>query len=114
MFIPELRKTEDGFEMNFGINHLGHFLLTTLLLPLIKNSAATGFHPRIVIVSSLAHTFVKDGMDWNDLMHEKGVDSINPWTVYGNSKLANILHGKELAERLKNSGITVYSLHPGI
>ncbi len=108
MTCPEWR-TEDGFEMQLGTNHLGHFLLTELLLPLVKKSADTGFHPRIVILSSLAHESAR-GMQWGDLMFENGYDSI---AVYAQSKLANLLHCKELARRLKDSGISVYALHPG-
>ncbi len=96
--------------MNFGTNHLGHFLLTILLLPLVKNSAATGFHPRIVIIASLAHILMKNGLNFDDLMLEKKFDGL---TSYASSKMANVLHAKELARRLQNTGITVYALHPG-
>ena len=110
VLIPEHKKTEEGFEMNFGTNHLGHFLLTHLLLPLVRKSVTSGFRPRIIIVASVAHTFVKNGIDWEDLMHEKKFETM---PVYGHSKLANILHANELARRLKDSNINVYSLHPG-
>eukprot|EP00094_Tigriopus_californicus_P005946 TCALIF_05728-PA protein Name:"Similar to RDH13 Retinol dehydrogenase 13 (Homo sapiens)" AED:0.07 eAED:0.07 QI:2564/0.85/0.87/1/0.42/0.5/8/77/512 len=100
-------KTEDGFDMQFGTNHLGHFLLTEMLLPLVKKSAAGGFRPRIVLVSSMAHESF--GMNWNDINFEKSYNSLK---AYCQSKLANVLHAKELAERLDGSGISVYSLHP--
>jgi retinol dehydrogenase-12 len=102
-------KTEDGFDMQLGTNHLGHFLLTEMLLPLLKKSAATGFHPRIVIVSSLAHE--SGSMLWNDINFEKSYDK---GKAYCQSKLANVLHGTELARRLANTGIAVYTLHPGV
>ena len=87
-------KTEDGFDIQFGTNHLGHFLLTELLMPLIKKSEASGFHPRIVILSSLAHEGA--AIQWDNINWEgKGFDT---WKVYGQSKLANIMHAKELAK----------------
>eukprot|EP00095_Tigriopus_kingsejongensis_P002339 maker-scaffold868_size86715-snap-gene-0.22 protein:Tk02339 transcript:maker-scaffold868_size86715-snap-gene-0.22-mRNA-1 annotation:"retinol dehydrogenase 12-like isoform x2" len=101
-------KTEDGFDMQLGTNHLGHFLLTELLLPLMRKSEASGFHPRIIIVSSLAHK--GNGMNWNDLNYENTYSSVK---AYGQSKLANILHAKELATRLSDTNISVYVLHPG-
>jgi len=101
--------TEDGLEMQIGTNHFGHFLLTELLLPLVKKSAESGFHPRIVIVSSLAHE--NGQMNWEDINWEKSYDE---WKAYSQSKLANVLHGVELAKRLENTGISVYSLHPGV
>jgi len=110
MMCPELRTTE-GFEMQIGTNHLGHFLLTELLLPKLRKSAASGFNARIVIVSSLAHEQGEirfDDLNWNT----KG--SYSAMRAYQQSKLANIMHGAALARRLENTGITVYSLHPGV
>ncbi len=73
MMTPAELRTEDGFDAQFGTNHLGHFLLTELLLPLIKKAAAavegSSYRPRIVIVSSLAHEFAS--MRWDDLNWEK-------------------------------------------
>ena len=96
-------KTEDGFDMQLGTNHLGHFLLTELLTPLLKKSAASGFRPRIVIVSSVAHEV--GAMNWEDLNWEKNYDKNKS---YAQSKLANVLHAKELARRLEDTGISVY------
>ncbi|XP_066532373.1 retinol dehydrogenase 12 isoform X2 [Hoplias malabaricus] len=98
-------KTADGFEMQFGVNHLGHFLLTYLLLDLIKRSAPA----RIVNVASVAHTWGSIRLD--DINSEK---SYAPRRAYGQSKLANILCTRSLARRLQGTGVTVYSLHPGV
>merc|ERR1711971_450345 len=87
MACPKM-KTKDGFELQFGTNHLGHFLLTNLVMPLIKNAAPTA---RIVNVSSLAHE--KGVMQWDDLNWDKTpYDSL---AAYCQSKLANILFTKE-------------------
>ena len=102
--------TEEGYDMQFGTNHLGHFLLTELLLPLVKASDKKGNKPRIVIVSSKAHERGK--MHWTDLNFK--TSRYNRIEAYGQSKLANVLHAKELARRLANTGIKVYSLHPGV
>ncbi|CAB1448113.1 unnamed protein product [Pleuronectes platessa] len=98
-------KTEDGFEMQFGVNHLGHFLLTNSLLDLLKKSTPS----RIVIVSSMAHE--RGQIHFDDINLDK---DYNPKKSYGQSKLANVLFGRELAVRLKGTGVTVYSLHPGV
>ncbi|XP_039288385.1 retinol dehydrogenase 12 isoform X2 [Nilaparvata lugens] len=97
--------TEDGYEMQFATNHLGHFLLTLILLPRILNSAPA----RIVNVSSIAHKF--GSLHSKDINLEK---SYQPVIAYGRSKLCNILFTKELAKRLEGTGVTVYSLHPGV
>ncbi|BFZ07211.1 hypothetical protein BsWGS_10250 [Bradybaena similaris] len=97
--------TEDGIEMQLGVNHIGHFLLTNLLLDKIKASAPS----RIIIVSSSAHLF-GGRINFDDLNSER---SYNRNLAYSQSKLANILHGRELARRLQGTGVTVNSLHPG-
>ncbi|XP_076879177.1 retinol dehydrogenase 11 [Brachyhypopomus gauderio] len=98
-------KTEDGFEMQFGVNHLGHFLLTNLLLDKLKKSTPS----RIVNVSSLAHE--KGQIHFDDINLDKDYD---PAKSYQQSKLANVLFSRELAARLKGTGVSVYSLHPGV
>ncbi|KAJ8413479.1 hypothetical protein AAFF_G00094750 [Aldrovandia affinis] len=98
-------KTADGFEMQFGVNHLGHFLLTHLLIDLIKRSTPA----RIVNVASTAHSWGSIRLD--DINSEKSYDTMK---AYGQSKLANILSTRSLAKRLQGSGVTVYSLHPGV
>ncbi|XP_038073445.1 retinol dehydrogenase 12-like [Patiria miniata] len=103
MMCPEWQ-TEDGFEMQFGVNHLGHFLLTNLLLDLIKSSTPA----RIVNVSSLAHEFGK--MNWEDI-HMR--TNYHPIHAYGQSKLANVLFTRELSKRLKDTSVNVFALHPG-
>lgn len=96
--------TQDGYETVFAANHLGHFLLTKLLTDTLKTSAPS----RVVHVSSSLHNIGKIVRD--DLQCEK---SYWYWKVYGNTKLANILFSRELAKRLKGSGVTSYSLDPG-
>lgn len=98
-------KTEDGFEMQFGVNHLGHFLLTNLLLGLLKSSAPS----RIVVVSSKLYKY--GDINFEDLNSEQ---SYNKSFCYSRSKLANILFTKELARRLEGTNVTVNVLHPGI
>lgn len=97
-------ETEDGFEMQFGVNHLGHFLLTMLLLDRIKASAPA----RIVNVASMVHIWGK--IDFNDINLDR---RYNPLLAYFRSKLANILFTRELAKKLEGTGVTTYCLHPG-
>ncbi|XP_034017950.1 retinol dehydrogenase 14b [Thalassophryne amazonica] len=98
-------KTEDGFEMQLGVNHLGHFLLTHLLLELLKSSAPS----RIVVVSSKLY---KHGqINFDDLNSEK---NYNKAFCYSQSKLANLLFTLELARHLEGTGVTVNALTPGI
>ncbi|KAJ3610976.1 hypothetical protein NHX12_020992 [Muraenolepis orangiensis] len=98
-------KTADGFELQLGVNHLGHFLLTCLLLDLIKRSAPA----RVVVVASVAHTWTDLCLD--DINSERGYD---PMKAYGQSKLANVLFARSLAKRLQGTGVSVFSLHPGV
>ncbi|XP_041817033.1 retinol dehydrogenase 12-like [Chelmon rostratus] len=98
-------KTADGFEMQLGVNHLGHFLLTYLLLDLIRRSAPA----RIVVVASVAHTWT--GLRLDDINSERSYDTMK---AYGQSKLANVLFARSLAKRLQGTGVSVFSLHPGV
>ena len=104
MALPERKLTKDGFEMQFGTNHLGHFLFTNLLLDRIKESPKA----RIVNVSSIGHSLGK--LDFNNLNSEC---SYSQWTAYGTSKLANILFTRGLVKRLEGTGVTANVLHPG-
>ena len=96
--------TEDGLESTFAINHLGYFLVTNLLLDLLKKSAPS----RIVNVASTAHKFGK--LDINEWPTGRDYSAFG---AYANSKLANVLFTYELAKRLKGTGVTANCLHPG-
>ncbi|XP_036062070.1 retinol dehydrogenase 12 [Onychomys torridus] len=98
-------KTADGFETHLGVNHLGHFLLTYLLLGRLKESAPS----RVVNLSSVAHLGGK--IRFHDLHGEKRYCS---GFAYCHSKLANVLFTRELAKRLQGTGVTTYVVHPGI
>jgi len=98
------RLSEDNIEMSFATNHLSYFLLTNLLINLIKESAPA----RIVIVASDSH--YRGSIDFNDL---NMTANFNGLKAYERSKLGNVLFTLELAERLKGSGVTVNALHPG-
>jgi len=100
-------ETEDGFESTFGVNHLGHFLLTNLLLPRLKESAPS----RIVVLASDAHRAAFGGLDFDDLQARR---SYHGMPVYCRSKLANILFAIELDNRLRGTGVTVNAVHPGV
>ena len=103
--IGERRVTEDGFEATFAGNHLGPFLLTHLLLDLIKKSAPA----RVINVASEA---ARGGsMDFADLHFEKGYNQLK---AYARSKLANVLFTRELARRLDGCGVTAVAMHPGV
>ena len=107
VMVPPYGKTVDGFELQFGTNHLGHFALTILLIDMLKNVSGS----RIVTVSSGAHAF---GMlDFDDLNWEKR--RYNAWQAYGDSKLANLYFTRELQRRLDEDGSDVLAVaaHPG-
>lgn len=107
VMMPPLSKTRDGIELQFGSNHLGHFALTGLLLPLLKQTKGS----RVVTVSSLAHRGAS--IDFDNLDGSKGYKAFK---FYGQSKLANLLFAKELDNRLKSNGIETLSIacHPGV
>jgi NAD(P)-dependent dehydrogenase (short-subunit alcohol dehydrogenase family) len=102
----ERQETAQGFEQTFGVNHLGHFLLTGLLLARITASAPS----RIINLTSVGHHAAWRGMRFEDLQSEKGYAAMD---AYGRSKLANILFTRELAARVKGTGVTVNAVHPG-
>ena len=95
----------DGYEMTFATNHLGHFLLTELLLDLLKKSAPS----RIVNVASDAHRLT-GGLDFDDL---HGTRSWSGIAQYNRSKLANVMFTHALARRLEGTGVSVFAVHPG-
>ena len=103
-------KTKDGFETQFGTNHLGHFLLTELLLGALRAAAPS----RVVNVSSCYHDVAvgrKGEILFEDLNFEK--TKYDGWKAYAQSKLANLLHARELAKRMEGTGVTAVSVHPG-
>ena len=106
MALPRRQTTADGFEMQFGTNHLGHFALTALLMPLLRRASGS----KVVSVSSLAH---RSGfMDFNDLQGER---LYSPWKAYGQSKLACLMFALELQRRSDAGGWKLISnaAHPG-
>jgi len=105
IFLPKRMVTVDGLETTFTTNHLGHFLLTNLLLDRIKASAPS----RVINITSDAHKGAE--IDFDDLMGEK---KFSGFKAYGQSKLANILFTYELARRLGGTGVTANCLHPGL
>jgi NAD(P)-dependent dehydrogenase (short-subunit alcohol dehydrogenase family) len=109
MALPQRRVTADGFEMQFGVNHLGHFELTSLLLPLLpllRRAPA----PRVVGVTSLSHRMGR--IDFDDLQTER---SYVPWKAYSQSKLAVMMFALELQRRSEAAGwgLTSLAAHPG-
>lgn len=106
LILSKRELTAEGFEMTFGVNHLGHFLLTDLLRPLV----VAADKPRVINVASAAHWMAPNGLKFNDL---QSIRHYNGWVAYGRSKLANIYFSDELATRWKSDGVCVSSLHPG-
>ena len=102
----ERRLTAQGFEQTFGVNHLGHFYLTGLLLPRLLSSAPA----RIINLTSVGHHYAFGGMNWADLQSEHGYSGTGAYTQ---SKLANLLFTRALAHRLDASKVTVNAVHPG-
>ncbi|MEY3997649.1 MAG: hypothetical protein RLY60_461 [Pseudomonadota bacterium] len=100
--------TRQGFELAFGVNHLGHFLLTHLLLPRLKESAAS----RVVTVASRAHMLARRGIPWETL--QRPTASMTGVPEYAVSKLANILFSLQLSKETQGTGVSTYSLHPGV
>jgi NAD(P)-dependent dehydrogenase (short-subunit alcohol dehydrogenase family) len=101
IIVQERKESEDGYELTFAVNYLSHFLLTSLLLPLLKGSAPA----RVVNVASAGQSPI----DFDDPMLERGYDAMR---AYSTSKLAQIMFTFELAERLSGTGVSVNALHP--
>lgn len=102
---PSRHESKDGIELTFAMNHLGHFLLTMSLMPLLQKGQA-----RVINVSSEAHKMARPQL-LNDVQFKQDYSS---WKAYGLAKLSNIYFAKSLAEKYAQSGITAYALHPGI
>jgi NAD(P)-dependent dehydrogenase (short-subunit alcohol dehydrogenase family) len=107
LVLRDRRETAEGFEMTFGVNHLGHFLLTGLVLDRLRATPGA----RVVNVSSHAHKGARNGLDFDDLQSTR---RYRAFAVYSRTKLANILFTRELARRLDGSGVTANALHPGL
>ena len=107
VMIPPKSRTKDGFELQFGTNHLGHFALTGHLMPTLENTAGS----RVVTVSSIAHN--PGVIDFDDLNGER--KRYSKWGFYSQSKIANLTFALELSRRLERSGSGVSSIasHPG-
>lgn len=101
-------RTIDGYESTFATNHLGPFLLTSLLMDLLRTSPPS----RIINTSSVAHTYAKDGIVFDDLDFDERRYKF--MEVYGHSKLANILHAHEINTRYGSTGVTAAAVHPGV
>src|SRR5580692_7700240 len=101
-----LGRTADGFETQFGTNHLGHFLLTALLYPALE----AGEQPRVVTLTSGGHS--RDDVDLQDPNFEHA--EYSPWVAYGQAKTANALFARELARRAGPSGLLSFAVHPGV
>lgn len=108
IYNSHLEHTRDGYEQQFGVNHLGHFLLTRLLLPALQCPKEGG---RIINVSSAAHYHGK--IDFENLKGEKGREAYSGPAAYAQSKLANVLFTKALAKKYEGE-ITANTLHPGV
>jgi NAD(P)-dependent dehydrogenase (short-subunit alcohol dehydrogenase family) len=104
VFLNKKQYTEDGFEMHMGVNHLGHFLLTNLLLDLLKAAAPS----RIVVVTSAAYKMFK--FDKDDWMCDR---KFSMFRAYGMSKLATVLFSTELSKKLDGTRVTINCCHPG-
>ncbi|MCB9248410.1 MAG: SDR family NAD(P)-dependent oxidoreductase [Ignavibacteriales bacterium] len=105
VMIPPYSKTKDGFELQMGTNHFGHFVLTLKLLELLEKTP----NARIVNVSSSAHKY--GNINFDDLTWEKR--KYKSWKAYGDSKIANLYFTKELSTRLADKNIKVTAAHPG-
>jgi len=105
-YFSELQLNDAGLEMQFATNHLGHFLLTNLLMDNLKAADKA----RIINLASIAHKYTRE-LDLNDINFEKS--GYGGWKSYSRSKFCNILFTKELSKRLEGTGITANAVHPG-
>ncbi len=106
VMFPPLTRTDDGFELQFGTNHLGHFVTTAGLLPLLLGAR----EPRVVNVSSAGHAM--SGVDFDDPNFDRR--EYDKFVGYGQSKTANVLFATELDRRYQDRGLHSFSLHPGM
>lgn len=105
--------THDGFELQFGTNHLGHALLIQKFLPLLLRTAETGADVRIILLTSMGFRMhPSGGVVFKDLKTKQDFGAFGSWIRYGQSKLANLLYARELAHRYP--AITSVSVHPGV
>ncbi len=109
MALPNVEYTDAGFERQIGVNHFGHAYLTQLLLEKMLNDKTSA--GRVVVLASTAHTMGK--VICSDLHYNKGRE-YRGWEAYGQSKMANILFAKGLADELAGSHVTSVSVHPGV
>jgi NAD(P)-dependent dehydrogenase (short-subunit alcohol dehydrogenase family) len=105
MAVAKREETADGFELQFGTNHLGHFVLVNRLLPLLL----TGTPARIVVLSSAGHSYTDVSLDDPGFEHTP----YDPWDAYGRAKTANSLFAVELDRRLRDRGVRATAVHPG-
>ena len=110
MALPERAVTADGFEAQFGTNHLAHFLLFQELKPLLLASSTPAFNSRVVCLSSTGHR--SHGIYFDDYQLEKE-GTYSPWGSYGQSKTANIYMANEIERRYGSKGLHGMSVHPG-
>ncbi|KAI5467617.1 putative short-chain dehydrogenase [Mariannaea sp. PMI_226] len=108
MATPAGTKTDDGFEQQFGVNHLAHFTLTTLLLPTLLSSSTSSFNSRIVAVSSNGHRYSPP--NWDDVNFTQNYD---PWVAYGQSKTSNIWMTNYIDRVYGDRGLHANAVHPG-
>ncbi|KAL5598924.1 hypothetical protein BROUX41_003755 [Berkeleyomyces rouxiae] len=109
VMIPPEGRTADGFETQFGTNHLSHFLLVNLLLPALQAGSTPHKQSRVIMLSSLSHRM--QGIQWDNINFD---GNYNDWAAYGQSKTANILTANEIEHRHGASGVHAWSVHPGI
>lgn len=113
MAIKDFTTTKEGIEMQFGANHIGHFLLTNLLMPLLLNAAKANPKDATRVLSLSSNGYMTAGFRGSDYNFDNG-KAYNPWLAYGQSKTANLLFTLSLAEKLKEKGIAAFAVMPGL